>query len=66
MYTSFYTRNDVLNIHSSGYIDKAVVSARAARKKRWICFFITLILLAIVAIIVAVVVTQNLKPKPKP
>jgi len=46
-----------------GYTEKAVISARAARKKRWICFFIILILLAIVAIIVAVVVTQNLKPK---
>ncbi|KAG6850528.1 hypothetical protein H0H93_012144 [Arthromyces matolae] len=38
-----------------GYTEKAVVSARSARKKRWICFFIFLILLIIVAIIIAVV-----------
>lgn len=50
-------------IYRLGYTDKAVVSARAARKKRWICFFISLILLAIVAIIVAVVVTQNINKK---
>ncbi|KAF8231270.1 t-SNARE [Tricholoma matsutake] len=49
-----------------GYTEKAVASARAARKKRWICFFIILILLIIVAIVVAVVVTQNVKSKPKP
>ncbi|KAF9264779.1 t-SNARE [Marasmius fiardii PR-910] len=41
------------------YTEKAVDSARAARKKRWICFFIILILLIIVAIVVAVVVTQQ-------
>jgi len=46
-----------------GYTEKAVVSARAARKKRWICFILTLIILAIVAIVVAVVVTNNLKTK---
>jgi len=45
------------------YTEKAVVSARAARKKRWICFILILVLLAIVAIVVAVVVTNNLKPK---
>jgi len=45
-----------------GYTDKAVVSARAARKKRWICFIICIILLVIIAIVVAVVVLQN-KPK---
>lgn len=44
-----------------GYTDKAVVSARAARKKRWICFFLTLIILIIVGIVVAVVITQNTK-----
>ncbi|TFK42689.1 t-SNARE [Crucibulum laeve] len=42
-----------------GYTQKAVDSARAARKKRWICFFIILIILIIVAIVVAVVVVQN-------
>lgn len=62
----FYTRNNVLKICSLGYTEKAVASARAARKKRWICFFIILILLIIVAIVVAVVVTQNVKSKPKP
>jgi len=41
------------------HTEKAVVSARAARKKRWICFIITLIILAIVAIIVAVEVCKN-------
>jgi syntaxin 1B/2/3 len=44
-----------------GYTEKAVASARAARKKRWICFFIVLIVLIIAGIVVAVVVTQNLK-----
>lgn len=41
------------------YTDKAVSSARAARKKRWICFFIFLVLLAIVAIVIGVVVSNN-------
>lgn len=43
-----------------GYTEKAVDSARAARKKRWICFFIILIILIIIAIVVAVVVVQNI------
>ncbi|KAI5476320.1 hypothetical protein MNV49_007891 [Pseudohyphozyma bogoriensis] len=38
---------------------KAVKSARAARKKRWICFFIIVIILIIVAVVVAVEVTKN-------
>ncbi|KAJ3476281.1 hypothetical protein NLI96_g11267 [Meripilus lineatus] len=42
-----------------GYTEKAVDSARAARKKRWICFFIFLVVLIIVAIVIAVVVVQN-------
>lgn len=46
-----------------GYTEKAVVSARAARKKRWICFILTLVILAIVAIVVAVVVTNNIHKK---
>lgn len=42
-----------------GYTEKAVDSARAARKKRWICFIICLVVLIIVGIIVAVVITQQ-------
>ncbi|KAF8201665.1 syntaxin [Pholiota molesta] len=42
------------------YTDKAVSSARAARKKRWICFFITLVLLAIIGIIVGIVVKNQI------
>ncbi|KAF8557257.1 t-SNARE [Imleria badia] len=45
------------------HADKAVVSARAARKKRWICFFLVLIILAIVAIVLAVVFTNANKNK---
>ncbi|KAI5122082.1 hypothetical protein M0805_006064 [Coniferiporia weirii] len=42
-----------------GYTDKAVVSARAYRKKRWICFFLTLIILIIVGVAVGVEVSKN-------
>lgn len=42
-----------------GYTEKAVESARAARKKRWICFGILIVLLIIIAIVIAVVVVQN-------
>jgi syntaxin 1B/2/3 len=42
-----------------GHTEKAVDSARAARKKRWICFIIIIVILIIVAIVVAVVVVQN-------
>ncbi|KAF4615302.1 hypothetical protein D9613_002669 [Agrocybe pediades] len=45
------------------YTDKAVSSARAARKKRWICFFIFLVLLAVVAIVIGIVVSNNAKNK---
>lgn len=41
--------------------EKAVVSARSARKKRWICFILTLIILIIIAVVVAVVITNNTK-----
>ncbi|KII88608.1 hypothetical protein PLICRDRAFT_111520 [Plicaturopsis crispa FD-325 SS-3] len=41
-----------------GYTEKAVTSARAARKKRWICFIILIILLIIIAIIIVVVVVK--------
>jgi len=44
-----------------GHTEKAVVSARAARKKRWICFIIILIILAIIGIVVGVVVSNNTK-----
>jgi syntaxin 1B/2/3 len=53
--------NIISPVNSLGYTEKAVASARAARKKRWICFFIFLIVLIIVGIVVAVVVTQNVK-----
>lgn len=44
------------------HTDKAVVSARAARKKRWICFGLFILLLAVIAAIVAgVVITNNNK-----
>jgi len=41
------------------HTDKALISARAARKKRWICFFIILIVLAVVGIIVGVFVSRQ-------
>ncbi|KAH8921017.1 t-SNARE [Atractiella rhizophila] len=40
--------------NAEGQIQKAVKSARAARKKRWICFFICLIIIAVVAIVLGV------------
>lgn len=58
------TAHDIEQDASKGveHTDKAVVSARAARKKRWICFGLFILLLAIVAAIVAgVVVTNNKK-----
>jgi syntaxin 1B/2/3 len=42
---------------------KAVKSAAAARKKRWICFFIILIILAIVGIVVGIQVSKNINNK---
>ncbi|TFK29835.1 syntaxin [Coprinopsis marcescibilis] len=45
------------------HTEDAVKSAAAARKKRWICFFIILlVILAIVGAIVGAVVSQNRKP----
>ncbi|KAG8861193.1 Plasma membrane t-SNARE, secretory vesicle fusion [Tulasnella sp. 330] len=41
------------------HTEKAVVSARAARKKRWICFGIIVVILIIVAIVVAIEVEHN-------
>jgi len=46
-----------------GYTDKALQSAIAARKKRWICFFIILIVLAIVGIVVGVYVAMHVNKK---
>ncbi|GJE95194.1 t-SNARE complex subunit [Phanerochaete sordida] len=43
------------------YTEKAVDSARAARKKRWICFILILVILAIVAIVVAIAVVKAVK-----
>jgi len=48
-----------------GYTDKAVVSARAARKKRWICFFILLFVLIVVGVVVGVVVKNNINTNKK-
>jgi len=45
----------------TGHTNQAVGSARAARKKRWICFGLFVLLLIIVAIIIAVVVLNNKK-----
>jgi len=42
-----------------GYTEKAVASARAARKKRWICFFICLIILIIIGVVVGIEVSNN-------
>jgi len=42
-----------------GHTNEALISARAARNKRWICFFITLIVLAVVGIIVGVLVSRQ-------
>jgi syntaxin 1B/2/3 len=48
------------NLNSLQYTSKAVDSARAARKKRWICFFIILVIVIIIAIVVAIEVTKNI------
>ena len=44
---------------SRALTDKAVESARAARKKRWICFWILVVLVIIIAIVVTVAVLQS-------
>ena len=43
--------------------EKAVVHARRARRMRWICFIIVLIICAVVGIVVGVVVSNNVKNK---
>jgi len=45
----------------TGHTNTAVTSARAARKKRWICFGLFILLLIIVAIVIAVVILNNKK-----
>lgn len=47
------------------HTEKAVVSARAARRKRWICFFIILIILIIVGVAVGVEVSQHINTNKK-
>lgn len=47
--------------YSLQYTEKAVDSARAARKKRWICFMLAVIILAIIAIVVAVAIVKAVK-----
>lgn len=44
-----------------GYTEKAIVSARAARKKRWICFIIILICLIIIGVVVGVEVAKDVQ-----
>lgn len=42
-----------------GHTVQAVMSAQSARKKRWICFGLMVLLLIIIAIIIAVAVTKK-------
>ena len=49
--------------NSLGYTEKAVVSARAARKKRWICFGIALVIIIIIVIVIIVEVKPGSKSK---
>ena len=44
-----------------GHTFKAVDSARAARKKRWICFGLFALLLVIIAVVIAIVILNNRK-----
>ena len=59
-----YSHNHIYLSTSLNYTNKAVDSARAARKKRWICFMIFLVLLIVIAIVVVVFVLKN-KPSSK-
>ena len=45
--------------------EKAVESARAARRKRWICFWIIIAVLVIVGIVVGVTVAQQVANRPR-
>ncbi|KAF8636668.1 hypothetical protein AX17_003474 [Amanita inopinata Kibby_2008] len=59
---------NVIETHAAGvekdteaglqYTEKAVISARSARKKRWICFVIILIVLIIVGVVVGIKVSE--------
>ncbi|KAF9956168.1 Plasma membrane t-SNARE, secretory vesicle fusion [Mortierella alpina] len=40
-------------------VDVAIVNARGARKKKWICLIITLILLAIIAVVIYMQLSKN-------
>jgi len=40
-------------------LEKAKTSALAARKKRWICFFIIIVILAVAAIIIGILVSRS-------
>ncbi|KAL0060628.1 hypothetical protein AAF712_012571 [Marasmius tenuissimus] len=42
-----------------GFTEKAVASARSARRKRWICFFIILIILIVIGVAVGVTVGKK-------
>jgi len=57
------TAHDIEQDASKGvqHTDQAVISARAARKKRWICFGLFILLLVIIAAVVAGVVVTNSK-----
>ncbi|KAI8375429.1 t-SNARE [Choanephora cucurbitarum] len=41
------------------YVEKAKVSAKATRRKKWICFFIFLIIVIIIAIILAIQIPKS-------
>ncbi|CDZ98539.1 SNARE protein Syntaxin 1 and related proteins [Phaffia rhodozyma] len=43
-------------------LDKGIVSARKARRKRWICFWLIIVILIIIAAIVAAVVVTQVGP----
>jgi syntaxin 1B/2/3 len=43
----------------SGHIEKAKVSAKATRRKKWICFFIFLIIIIILAIVLAIEIPKR-------
>ena len=51
----------LIAIGSLGYTEKAVTSARSARRKRWICFIIFLIVLAIIGAVVGIEVANHKK-----
>ncbi|KAI8366262.1 t-SNARE [Blakeslea trispora] len=41
------------------YVEKAKVSAKATRRKKWICFFIFLIIIIIIAIVLAIEIPKS-------